>query len=329
MSFSHSQLVERFKNGKRGTSSHMYIDGDVMYSYGRHFPLLVRTPWGTILNADNYSSSTSQHQSRCAEIATIQIPFSALSAAGIISYGRWENEIVEQFAKVELIDQSEARYDRIGYERVQDNRLVDHISVEEYEAMPVVEQYNWNERQERRPEAVVIKHEGNYYLSSMDGNNFFISLLPEPAEFVAEAFENLKPLEVKDMTECKYPNGRGAQHTEISIGEYARQGEWFFTKCHELPMNLFVKRETLSPNKLMKRLYKTMQSDFVLPRPDSSAHEHIATRGDVWNGQLCVSGSVRHKEHRMLRLSKADDPKLYSVYRNRAVNSWSASGSVD
>ena len=63
MAYSHSQLVERFKDGKiQGSSSSMFIEGDTLYSYGRHFPLLIRVPhWknGYIMNADKYSVSTS------------------------------------------------------------------------------------------------------------------------------------------------------------------------------------------------------------------------------------------------------------------------------
>ena len=82
MSFNQKEIIDRIMDGKtNGTASNMFIKGDVMYSYGRHFPLLVRTPWGNVLNADKYSVTTSQHQSLCSKAATMQIPFSALSEA--------------------------------------------------------------------------------------------------------------------------------------------------------------------------------------------------------------------------------------------------------
>ena len=63
----------------------MFIEDDTLYSYGKHFPLLVRIPqWsndGILMNADKYSVTTSKHQSMCFNIATIQIPFSALVQA--------------------------------------------------------------------------------------------------------------------------------------------------------------------------------------------------------------------------------------------------------
>lgn len=41
----------------------VFFEGDVLYSYGTHFPLAVKCRNGYILNGDNYSSSTGQHQS--------------------------------------------------------------------------------------------------------------------------------------------------------------------------------------------------------------------------------------------------------------------------
>ena len=332
MGFSHSDLVSRFENGKTcGQASNMFIEGDVMYSYGHHFPLVVRTPWGNILNADKYSSSTSGHQFHCRNLATIQVPFSALSAAGLISYGRYSSDsLPEQFKDVWLLDHDEARYDLIGYSRYDslEGKML-RMTVKQWSELSAETQEQWSEVQERRPEAALLKFGEWHYLSSMDGGNYFISKLPEQVETVKEAFESLKPIEVDGLTECDYPQGRGVQYTEVLTGQYARQGEWFFTPCHELPISLAIKGKEMTEDALIKKLYKTMQHDFVLPKPDSSSHDHIATRGDVWNEGLYVSGSIRHTEHRMLRLCKADKPRIFLAFRNRAVNSWSASGNVD
>ncbi len=40
---SQSTLIDRFANGaERGSASHMFIEGDVIYSYGHHFALAIR-----------------------------------------------------------------------------------------------------------------------------------------------------------------------------------------------------------------------------------------------------------------------------------------------
>lgn len=336
MGYSHSEIVQRFKDGKtKGSASNMYIEGDVMYSYGHHFPLIVRTQWGYILNADKYSSSTSNHQSHCRDLATIQVPFTALHQAGIVFANSYA--LPEEFKKVDLVDHDEQRNDITGYKQwiPEDGKLENgkgeykRIAPAQWNALPEIERETWEECTERRPEAAVLRKDDKYYLSSMDGQNYFISLLPEPVQTVAEAFESLKPTEVKGMTDATLGWHRGIQYEDPTGGQYTRQGEWFFTPVTELPIALVIKGKSLSPKQIMARIYKTMQHDYVLPRPDSSSHHHTATRGDMINGALYVSGSIRHEEHKMLRLSKADSPALFIAYRNRAVNSWSAGGRVD
>ena len=57
-------LAQEFANGARsGEGSHMIIDGDVIYSYGKHFPMAIRKGDKTYVNIDKYSQSTSRHQS--------------------------------------------------------------------------------------------------------------------------------------------------------------------------------------------------------------------------------------------------------------------------
>jgi hypothetical protein len=60
----------------------------------------------------------------------------------------------------------------------------------------------------------LIKKEREYYLCSLDENNYFVAQLSTPTNTVEEAFESLKPKPVK---------------TAIKQGlDVKRQGEWFF-----------------------------------------------------------------------------------------------------
>lgn len=97
MAWSNSEIINRFANGAtKGKSANIFIEGDVLYDFGRHFPLLIRMPsWGPkvfnegsplLMNADKYSVTTSAHQSIAARKATLQIPFSALYQAIDTSY---------------------------------------------------------------------------------------------------------------------------------------------------------------------------------------------------------------------------------------------------
>lgn len=59
-----SELARQFVQGAtKGKGSHMFIDGDTIYSYGYHFPVAVRTKDGYLFNSSGYSSTTAKHKS--------------------------------------------------------------------------------------------------------------------------------------------------------------------------------------------------------------------------------------------------------------------------
>jgi len=66
MTLSNDDLAKRFANGKTsGKSSRMFIAGDTVYSYGRHFPIAKRVKLNGIdylFNTNSYSSSTATHK---------------------------------------------------------------------------------------------------------------------------------------------------------------------------------------------------------------------------------------------------------------------------
>jgi hypothetical protein len=64
MVMSSDDLANSFSNGlTKGRASSMFIEDNVIYSWGYHFPIAVRLSEGTyLLNTDKYSSSTSTHQ---------------------------------------------------------------------------------------------------------------------------------------------------------------------------------------------------------------------------------------------------------------------------
>jgi hypothetical protein len=60
-----SRLSEMFVNGLTdGKGNNMFVEGDVIYSYGHHFPIAIRMKNGTFLcNEDKYSVTTGKHKS--------------------------------------------------------------------------------------------------------------------------------------------------------------------------------------------------------------------------------------------------------------------------
>lgn len=296
---SHEVLIKKFVDdgATEGRGSRMFIDGDVLYSFGHHFPLLVRTPSGFVLNADKYSSTTSKHQGLCMKHATIQIPFSVLVAAGIIGrYGRDFSGVSLTIASIAVLDSHKARWDWTG--RWDDGKQI--ISNAMYEAAPQAYKDSCRKVEERRPEAALIEVNSRLYLSSMDGRNYFMCLLPDLVTTVEEAFESLKPSEVIGKT-------------------FKRQGEWFFVETS--PLN----------GQTAKKMYSLMPQSFVLPKKNPASASHIATRGFQIDKDIYVSGHIRHErgDHTMLNLSNSDNPKIFLAYENRALASYSASGNVD
>ena len=64
----HYKIAEEFAYGKtKLKGSRMFIDGDIIYSYGYHFPIAIRlnSPEGFkyIFNSSSYSISTARHKS--------------------------------------------------------------------------------------------------------------------------------------------------------------------------------------------------------------------------------------------------------------------------
>lgn len=324
---SQGTLINEFKNGAtKGTASHMYIEGDVLYSYGYHFPLLVRMKhWGKhggfLLNADRYSSSTFQHQRQCEYIATVQIPFSAMDQAGLPTR--------HKLSELKLIDKSEQRWDKTGrwiydYKQVpyywwdcknnepltgtdydllsdEDKKHVTvhskiHtkvISQSEYDSLSDEEKQKCKPQEERRPESCVIRLGRTYYLSSMDGNNYFISQLPRKVLTVDEAFESLKPTEI---------NGQG----------YERQGEWFF-----VPVDVKVPKKEIRKQKYLENRNK------ALPK-----HHYARDYALIFGYKHpLVRGTVRHtqRDHPMLKLGE----QWYMAIESNHKGSWGAIGNVD
>lgn len=58
-------LAQKFSEGATsGKGSHMFIEGDTIYSYGHHFPIAKRLPDGKVLfNTEGYSSTTAKQKS--------------------------------------------------------------------------------------------------------------------------------------------------------------------------------------------------------------------------------------------------------------------------
>ena len=176
-SYDHNSIIWNFFYSKdrhhyrRG--SRVFYEGDRLYSFGIHFTLAVKTVYGGfIINADKYSVSTSGHQSTAISQApkgTPQIPFSALSRAGI-------NE-----RYIDLIEKTEDTWEE---KRVRD----------EHGNIKTVKVHHLG--------ACLFRHGGTFYLSSLDhasrGRQYFLVQLRAGADSVEEALKQISGLTTED-----------------------------------------------------------------------------------------------------------------------------------
>jgi hypothetical protein len=167
------------------------------------------------------------------------------------------------------------------------------LSQADYEKLSDYEKEYCDKQTERRPESCVIRYGRKYYLSSMDGANYFISQLPKKVVTVDAAFEMLKP-------------------SEINGAHYERQGEWFF-----LPVDIKIPK-------------KDIMKQFYLPNRDPSLPQHHRARDFVRVSGFkypLVRGTIRHdnRDHPILKLGEGWHLAIESNHRM----SWGAAGNVD
>lgn len=295
MSLSHAEVIRRFvKDGAtKGKGHNMFIEGNILYDYGHHFPILIRRPDGLLMNADKYSVTTSKHQGMCQRYATFLIPFSIL------------NRLHLDYFTVEILDQSKERWDLICYRAYNpDTKKYYRISVNEYKTFSGTAKEYCYEITERRPSALIMRNpeNGKCYLASMDNDNYFASELSQPVKTVQEGYDLLKPIEAKG----------------IEGKDYLRQGEWFFIPCDGVkPFKISIKKGMTKQisyrgewnNEIRNyegKPYKRIEpKEFLVNQNKALTPHHYATEYGFNIGYpSLVRGTVRHtnRDHRMLKL---------------------------
>lgn len=347
------------------TGGNIYYEKDVLYSYGRHFPLAVRCKNGYILNGDRYSNTTSGHQSLTRSLAENHnqetsnrkthhciIPFSALQAAGIK---------IEAATIVDVTDDT--------YETMQ-RRNHKTGEMEEYKVHHLG--------------ASLIRSGTRRYLSSIDNSSrrhsfYLVELRSRRVKSVQDGFRDLAA------------NLDDEQYRRYLLGEIKRQGEYFLEPQPELntkklkkqakkiktqlrgilkvrvktpqlktKINDLIRREAMGYGGITKEQVRVIRhgglpyyviltwnhTSLKIPKEAFIENNSIVVQGDLVkhfdlnNGDgnyhlardtiqtadgLYIRGTLRHPEHRMIKMGNI----WHRVYKNTAVNSWSADGNVD
>lgn len=269
----------------------LYFDGDVLYSYGQHFPLAVRLKDGNyLLNGDRYSSTTAKHQSYTMQeihnSRRVEIPFSALAEIHKMShFSRGYN--VDEIRSIRLVDWENDTYLDSG--RVNKDGEVIYIHV---------------------LGGCVMEYKGHKYLSGMDetgtaqGRYFLTQLVDDEVDTVVKALESLKPEVVKI-----------AEEKSIQV---LRQGEWFFIPVGECELVLGeMKKDYVLP---------TMTGD----SGHHKASEGTTWEGRHYVKGIIKHTQGDHKQVKLYEVgTKAKDRKWYSAHHNVQVMSFNAVGNVD
>lgn len=315
-----ADLVQRFVNGAtKGMASNLFAEGDVLYSYGHHFPLLLRlNRGGYLVNGDYYSVSTSAHQAMVFEYGP-QVPFSALRSA-------WEHlsplngsslaiKLVEELQVVEALPDNWEMLCGCGNCKERD------MSESPY-GCPTP-------RYRHSLGLTLVELRGSYLLSGIDSTQrqhaCSLILLPHPCGTVKDALQMLMPPLVFAITgnqpvsetvtirpRIHHEGSRRDTPARFEHGIYAggvrRQGEWWFIPSDTLFAEL------------------TKEKNYQLAGGQTANHR--ASFGSVGlHGRQFVRGVVRHleKEHYTIHLGNT----WHLALRNLAVKSWTAKGRVD
>ena len=298
------EVMSAYVKGEKGPHSNyqrnIFFKDNIIYSYGTHFPLAMKLKCGTyLINGDHYSVTTSKHQSKIRHII-------------IGGWGR-QKDLNENFTTSwSALRRTDAKPDGSNIILV-DKRPDLHKSGEDakkwlkenpddrggitfhYDRLG---ELSWI----HRPGSTLLRINRKYWICGMDENSYFVSRLPRRCYTVSDAFNMLKPDEVK-------------QYEKEKDVQVPRQGEWFFL-------------DLCLPASEAKKEYKNMEQKYILPR-ELGGNPHTATRGMKKKKDIFISGQVRHPEHRMARLSTLKDIKVFQAYENTAKESYSAEGRVD
>lgn len=159
-------------------------------------------------------------------------------------------------------------------------------------------------------------YQKRHFLCALDEGSYFVSALPRKVKSVAEAFDVLKPLAVKQ-----------AEAAGIKV---LRQGEWFFIPT------LFDDSVMASARGMSKTAFLRQTEIKALPKQDPSSNDHVVRQ--YVSGQkgspIRVRGTVYHRdpmtgrgtgEHASVKLGDL----WHEAHRNTERASWSMGGTFD
>lgn len=98
MAYSNSEVAHRFASGigDHCTGSHMFFEGNIIYSYGYHFPMAIKWNGMILYNDQTYSVSTAKHQGYVLGACS---HFDIVHCATLELWDKWDNKKTNGFVK--------------------------------------------------------------------------------------------------------------------------------------------------------------------------------------------------------------------------------------
>ncbi len=109
---------------------HLYFEGDVLFSYGSHFPLCIRLKDGFIINSEGYSMTTSQHKGHLIRELTNCYTFKEFE----------KRKKAEDFQEIKLMGTKEIK--DICFEHLDTNEGLRFITLAELNKLRIVKSLN-------------------------------------------------------------------------------------------------------------------------------------------------------------------------------------------
>jgi hypothetical protein len=302
---SHREVIRGYIRGRYRRGSRVFADrhDDTLYSYGHHFPLLVRLPDGFLVNGNRYSMSTARHQRLAFGVLAEErqryavVPFAALQMAnrtrrtqpGRLSAGPLPEQL--RAAASIVVPSGGERWYEAGSYRKSDGSMAKR----------------WIHT---LGDSVIRVHEQRY-VSAVDETGagrgaYFLAELPgrrEPRS-IAQALEMLKPEPVRE-----------AERQGLAV---LRQGEWF-----AIPWRTGTRRlmRDVRRGLAIRRHHHVLGGDGHHQLTDAVIYKYGPKKG--W---VVARGTMRHTrgEHRMLVLASWS-----RIVRARHHRSYSLGGNFD
>jgi hypothetical protein len=329
-------LIKKWQRGEitgDKREGNIHFDSKAIYSYGTHFPIVVKNPSGLLIgNGDRYSSSTSRHQSdvRSAVSFDVLLPFSGLRTLNVDPF-RDRIEVIHR--------QQDKRIPTIGKRKNRQTGQMEEYTCERHVlGGSLIHVYacakdkwvetkdtsnsKWVRGKESKTPRVFVQAWDETGTARRGEGMFFMSELPKEGKnckTVDEALALLKP-------SCVHA------WEAVAKQEVQRQGEWFFMpvtpaemeKSNPILISSVVPDEEGNPTTITT----TLKHCVLKGRGTGTGHHEVDTMRTGPKGKQYVQGNVRHRrrEHKMLKLGRE---QWFLAVENTAVMSVSMGGNVD